>query len=104
MCGVVAGGLRHLPNFVVGSRAGHQLSTAPSPFFTGIETWAFLSLSSHRYLPVYLEYSPNLTAGSWISAGAVFPDSTGSISVTLKSLGNKVADWKKGLFFRVKNP
>ena len=100
----VAGGIINLDDFVVVSRPVLQMSSVPSPFFTGIETWAFLSLSSHRYLPVYLEYSPNLTEGSWISTGAVFPDSTGSISVTLKSLGDKVADWKKGLFFRVRNP
>jgi len=100
----VAGGIINLDDFVVVSRPVLQMHSVPSSFFTGIETQASLNLSSHPYLPVYLEYRPNLAAGSWISAGAVFPDSIGAISVTLKSLGDKVAEWKKGLFFRVRNP
>jgi hypothetical protein len=100
----VAAGIINLDNFVVVPRPVLQMSSVPSPFFTGIETWAFLRFMSHPQLPVYLEYRPKLSEGSWISAGAVFPDSTGSISVTLKALGDKVTEWKQGLFFRVKNP
>ena len=100
----VAAGIINLDNFVVVPRPVLQMGSVPSPFFTGIETLASLSFNSHPHLPVYLEYRPKLTEGSWISAGVVFPDSTGSINITLKALGDKVTEWKQSLFFRVKNP
>jgi len=100
---IVAGTI-NLDDFVIVPRPRIELNSIPTPFFDGIETSASLSFQSHRYLPVYLQYRPKLSTGSWINAGPIFPDSIGQANVTIKSLGNKVNDWKSGLFFRFKNP